>query len=216
MFERYTESARRPLFFARYAVTELGAVSIETDHLLLGLIRLRKGIVARIFEERGINPEDLRRDLEQRTLNRPSIATSVEVPFGPDTKRALEHAKEEADRLLHNYIGTEHLLLGLLRDEHSVAGSTLAARGLRLEDARELVLTLLGEGPQHAQEEGVGYSAERADASSRIDAIRALVRQLAEAAPDSPELRQLADRIGEHLDVLTRHFGGSRPHGEVK
>lgn len=135
MFERYTESARRALFFARYAVSELGAASIQTEHLLFGLLRQEKGIVARILRMRGIDPEAMRREIEQRRT-RPSIATSMEVPFDADVKRALEHAREEADRLQHSYIGTEHLLLGLLRNEQSAAGSMLAARGLHLDDAR--------------------------------------------------------------------------------
>ena len=142
MFERYTESARRALFFARYAVGELGAVSIQTEHLLFGLLRQKKGIVARMLEMRGIDPEAMRREIEQRRTQA-STAASMEVPFDSDVKRALEHAREEADGLHHSYIGTEHLLLGLLRDEQSVAGSMLAARGLHLDDARELVVKLL-------------------------------------------------------------------------
>ena len=137
----------------------------------------------------------------------------MEVPFDSDVKRALEHAREEADGLHHIYIGTEHLLLGLLRDEQSVAGSMLAARGLHLDDARELVVKLLAEGTP-AETEGAGHSPEREDAIARIGSIGALVQQLAEATTDAPDVQQLIARIDENLEVLKRYFRGA--YGEVR
>ena len=112
MFERYTERARRVLFFARYEASQLGSVSIETEHLLLGLIREGKGLTSRIFARSHLSLENIRKEIEGRTVFREKVSTSVEIPFSVETKRVLEFAAEEADRLLHNYIGTEHLLLG--------------------------------------------------------------------------------------------------------
>jgi ATP-dependent Clp protease ATP-binding subunit ClpC len=145
MFERYTERARRVLFFARYEASQLGSVSIETEHLLLGLIREGKGLTSRIFARSHLSLENIRKEIEGRTVFREKVSTSVEIPFSAETKRVLGCAAEEADRLLHNYIGTEHLLLGILREERSVAASILMEKGMRLHTVREDIVQLLNE-----------------------------------------------------------------------
>ena len=145
MFERYTERARRVLFFARYEASQLGSVSIETEHLLLGLIREGKGLTSRIFARSHLSLENIRKEIEGRTVFREKVSTSVEIPFSTETKRVLHFANEEADRLLHNYVGTEHLLLGLLREERSVAASILMEKGMRLHTVREDIVQLLNE-----------------------------------------------------------------------
>src|SRR5437867_530710 len=145
MFERYTERARRVLFFARYEASQLGSISIETEHLLLGLIREGKGLTSRIFARSHLSLENIRKGTEGRTVFREKVATSVEIPFSAETKRVLQFAAEEADRLLHNYIGTEHLLLGILREERSVAASILMEKGMRLNTVREDIVQLLNE-----------------------------------------------------------------------
>src|SRR5574339_399581 len=145
MFERYTERARRVLFFARYEASQLGSISIETEHLLLGLIREGKGLTSRIFARSHLSLENIRKDIEGRTVFREKVSTSVEIPFSAETKRVLQFAAEEADRLLHNYIGTEHLLLGILREERSVAASILMEKGMRLHTVREDIVQLLNE-----------------------------------------------------------------------
>ncbi len=145
MFERYTERARRVLFFARYEATQLGSTSIETEHLLLGLIREGKGLTSRIFARSHLSLESIRKEIEGRTVFREKVSTSVEIPFSTETKRVLQFAAEEADRLLHTYIGTEHLLLGILREERSVAASILYEKGMRLASVREDIVQLLNE-----------------------------------------------------------------------
>ena len=145
MFERYTERARRVLFFARYEASQLGSISIETEHLLLGLIREGKGLTSRIFARSHLSLETIRKEIEGRTVFREKVSTSVEIPFSTETKRVLQHAAEEADRLLHNYIGTEHLLLGILREDRSVAASILSEKGMRLSTVREDIVQLLNE-----------------------------------------------------------------------
>ena len=107
MFERYTERARRVLFFARYEASQLGSVSIETEHLLLGLIREGKGLTSRIFARSHLSLETIRKEIEGRTVFREKVSTSVEIPFSAETKRVLQYAAEEADRLL-----TEGLMKG--------------------------------------------------------------------------------------------------------
>jgi len=145
MFERYTERARRVLFFARYEASQLGSISIETEHLLLGLIREGKGLTSRLFARSHLSLEQIRKEIEGRTVFREKVSTSVEIPFSAETKRVLQYAAEEADRLLHNYIGTEHLLLGILREERSVAASILVEKGMQLGGVREDIVQLLNE-----------------------------------------------------------------------
>ena len=145
MFERYTERARRVLFFARYEASQLGSISIETEHLLLGLIREGKGLTSRIFARSHLSLENIRKEIEGRTVFREKVSTSVEIPFSTETKRVLQHAAEEADRLLHNYVGTEHLLLGILREERSVAAAILFEKGMRLRGVREDIVQLLND-----------------------------------------------------------------------
>jgi ATP-dependent Clp protease ATP-binding subunit ClpC len=145
MFERYTERARRVLFFARYEATQLGSTSIETEHLLLGLIREGKGLTSRIFARSHLSLESIRKEIEGRTVFKEKVSTSVEIPFSVETKRVLQFSAEEADRLLHTYIGTEHLLLGLLREERSVASAILYEKGMRLASVREDIVQLLNE-----------------------------------------------------------------------
>jgi ATP-dependent Clp protease ATP-binding subunit ClpC len=145
MFERYTERARRVLFFARYEATQLGSSFIETEHLLLGLIREGKGLTSRIFARSSLSLESIRKEIEGRTVFREKVSTSVDIPFSLETRRVLQYAAEEADRLLHTYIGTEHLLLGILREERSVAATILYEKGMRLTSVRDDIVQLLNE-----------------------------------------------------------------------
>jgi uncharacterized protein (TIGR03435 family) len=145
MFERYTERARRILFFARYEATQLGSTSIETEHLLLGLVREGKGLTSRLFERSHLSLEGIRREVEGRTVLREKVPTSVDIPFSVEAKRVLQYAAEEADRLRHTYVGSEHLLLGILREEHSLAASILADKGMRLASVRDAVVELINE-----------------------------------------------------------------------
>ena len=145
MFERYTDGARRVLFFARYEASQLGSATIEPEHVLLGLIRGGKGLASRIFGRSHLPLERVRKEIEARAVFPQEISTSVEIPFSAESKRVLEFAAEEADRLLHSYIGTEHLLLGILREERSLAASVLIENGVRESRVREEIVVLLNE-----------------------------------------------------------------------
>ena len=133
MFERYTEAARRALFFARYEASQLGSLSIEPEHLLLGVIREPMGVTRLVLTNAHISLEDIRKEIESRVTFREKVSTSVEIPFSDGMKRILLRAAAEADRLLHNDIDNEHLLLGILHEERSVAASVLTAKGMRLD-----------------------------------------------------------------------------------
>ena len=200
MFERYTESARRALFFSRYEVSELGAASIETDHLLLGVLREAKGVVGRVLAESHVSSEEIRREVASRARLREKVATSVEIPFAEPTRLALNFAAEEADLLKHTYIGPEHLLLGLLRLEGSSATTTLESLGMRLDAVRSAVLRYSAGPPGDLY----GDSSTVAE----IDQLATLVDQLTSTPANSSEGDVLARRIYEGLDRLRRHFGG--------
>jgi uncharacterized protein (TIGR03435 family) len=148
MFERFSEPARRALFFARSEASELGSTSLDTQHLLLGLIRESEGLPHRLFVEAGIAVDDMRDDLVRRVPGQPMRPPSEEIPFSAAAKRALQHAAQEAVRLSHDYIGPEHLLLGLLRVEGSIAAEVLTSRGLEFDRARKHVVELLRDGNQ--------------------------------------------------------------------
>src|SRR5512139_2582648 len=137
MFEKYTEKARRVIFFARYEASQFGSPSIETEHLLLGLIRENRNLTARFIPKANATIQDIRREIEGRTLIRDKVSTSIDLPFSEECKRALNSAAEESERLSHRHIGTEHILLGLLREEKSIAAEILREHGLRAGMIRE-------------------------------------------------------------------------------
>ena len=117
MFERYTERARRVLVFARYEASQLGSISIETEHLLLGLIREGKGLTSRIFARSHLSLENIRKEIEGRTVFREKVSTSVEIPFSAETKRVLQFAAEEAKGMgLVDRVVPEAELDGYVRD----------------------------------------------------------------------------------------------------
>jgi uncharacterized protein (TIGR03435 family) len=151
MFERFSERARRVLFFARDEASQLGSIDIDTEHLLLGLIRESKGLTIRLFAKAGVALDDIRDEVLRRVPARSKTPESAEMPFSAAAKRVLQHTAEEADRLLHDYVGTEHLLLGLLREQGCVAADVLTSRGLRLDGVREQIVEFLsdGERPGH-------------------------------------------------------------------
>jgi uncharacterized protein (TIGR03435 family) len=139
VFERYTEAARRVLLFARYEAERMQSVSVESEHLLLGLIRETGGSVGRLLVHPGIMPETIRKDIDGlRPRQRESPPD--ENRLGHEAKRILQFATEEANRLLHRDIDTEHLLLGILRDDQSVAASILTTRGMRINEVRDQIV----------------------------------------------------------------------------
>src|SRR5215471_7705397 len=135
MFERYTEKARRVIFFARYEASQFGSPNIETEHILLGILREDIVLTRRFLRDARV--EAIREQIEATTTKGKHIATSVDLPLSNEGKRVLAYAAEEAARLSHRHIGTEHLLLGLLREEKSFAAQILHERGLQVASVRE-------------------------------------------------------------------------------
>jgi ATP-dependent Clp protease ATP-binding subunit ClpC len=144
VFERYTEKARRVIFFARYEASQYGSPYIETEHLLLGLMREDKALANRFLRSHGAI-ESIRKEIESRITIRERISTSVEVPLSQECKRILNFAAEEAERLGHKHVGTEHLLLGILREDKCFGAEILTERGVRLSALREEMARSSGE-----------------------------------------------------------------------
>jgi hypothetical protein len=135
MFERYTEKARRVIFFARHEASASGSPYIETEHMLLGLLREDAALSTSFFHSPAA-PETLRAEIARQRPPGPTFPTSVDLPLSHESKRVLAYAAEEAERLKHHYIGTEHLLLGLLREKKTLAAQLLARRGVTAEAVR--------------------------------------------------------------------------------
>ena len=144
MFERYTARALRVFFFARYEASEVGSTTIETEHLLLGLIREEKGLTNR-FLGMPSSFESIRKEIEGRITVRERISTPNDFPLSNECKRIQAYATEEAALLKHRHIGTEHLLLGILREEKCVAAEILHNRSFRLNLIREELARSLSE-----------------------------------------------------------------------
>lgn len=136
MFERYTEKARRVIFFARYEASQYGSKYIETEHLLLGLFREDHAFARKFLSEKG-GPQSLREEIESQITRGERLSTAVEMPLSAECTRILNYSAEESERLGANYVGTEHVLLGILREGGSFAARLLAERGLTLAWLRE-------------------------------------------------------------------------------
>ena len=139
MFERYTEQARRALFFARYEATQMGGSTIDTPHLLLGLLREGKGVVSRISAQGRITLDNARSELGAAGGRGPTVSTASEIPFSPSMKQVLIRAADESSELQHPSIGTEHLLLAMLHEDTGPAGALLLRRGLTHKSVRAAV-----------------------------------------------------------------------------
>jgi ATP-dependent Clp protease ATP-binding subunit ClpC len=199
MFERYSERARRVLFFARYELSVLGGETIDPAHLLLGLLRDSKD-TDRLFTSRNIPPAELRVKIEQGVTRGATLPTSVEIPFAAATERVLHFAAEESDRLLHHTVEPEHLLLALLRENDPVAAASLIAYGIGLDDTREFIVSRLQDRPATADMEPI--ESVNPLAAAHIERIGQLVRDLAQTDSNSAEGQTLVGRIDNELMML--------------
>jgi Clp amino terminal domain, pathogenicity island component len=160
MFERYTEKARRVIFFARYEASKYGSPCIETEHLLLGLLR-EDHMLARWFPGESDIKAGICTEIEGYITRRKSFPTSVEVPLTEECKKVLNLAAKEADRLGHRHVGTEHVLLALFMVEGSLAAELLRKRGLKPEAIREQLAQTPGSVSVRESAEPGGAAVER-------------------------------------------------------
>jgi uncharacterized protein (TIGR02246 family) len=138
MFERYTEKARRVIFFSRYEASQYGSPTIETEHLLLGIVREEPQLMTRLLDDVDIESR-IRQEVEKRVTVHDRLPTFAEVPLSLDSKKILNFAAEEAQDLGQRHVGPEYLLLGILRVDKCVAAEILRAQGVTLDSARKRI-----------------------------------------------------------------------------
>ncbi|MGA2061266.1 MAG: ATP-dependent Clp protease ATP-binding subunit [Thermoguttaceae bacterium] len=157
MYERFTDRARKVMQLANQEAQRFNHEYIGTEHILLGLIKEGSGVAANVLKNLDVDLRKIRLEVEKLVQSGPDMVTMGKLPQTPRAKKVIEYSMEEARNLGHNYVGTEHILLGLLREQEGVAAQVLMNLGLKLEEVREEVLNLLGhgmEGPEGAERAG--------------------------------------------------------------
>jgi ATP-dependent Clp protease ATP-binding subunit ClpC len=234
MFERFTDRARKVMALANQEAQRFNHEYIGTEHILLGLVKEGSGVGANVLKNLDVDLRKVRLEVEKLVKAGPEMVTMGKLPQTPRAKKVIEYAIEEARNLNHNYVGTEHLLLGLLREHDGVAAQVLRNLGLKLEEVREEVLNLLGasnEGGEGANEGGGGQTAgagsgagtssearSGAKGKSKTPALDSFGRDLTELAREGqldpchrPRDRDRARRAGP----VPPHQEQPRPLGEA-
>ncbi len=201
MFERFTDRARKVMALANQEAQRFNHEYIGTEHILLGLVKEGTGVGANVLKNLDVDLRKVRLEVEKLVKSGPDMVTMGKLPQTPRAKKVIEYAIEEARNLNHNYVGTEHLLLGLLREHEGVAAQVLMNLGLKLEEVREEVLSLLGAGvegeevaPGKGEPEG-GPSAK--GGKSKTPALDSFGRDLTELARED----QLDPVIGRANEI---------------
>ena len=192
MYERFTDRARKVMQLANQEAQRFNHEYIGTEHILLGLVKEGSGVAANVLKNLDVDLRKIRLEVEKIVQSGPDMVTMGKLPQTPRAKKVIEYAMEEARNLNHNYVGTEHLLLGLLREQEGVAAQVLMNLGLKLEDVREEVLNLLGHGLEGGDDDdddsrgrpGRGSKGERGKRSgkSKTPALDSFGRDLTELA----------------------------------
>ncbi|MDG2384956.1 MAG: ATP-dependent Clp protease ATP-binding subunit [Pirellulaceae bacterium] len=146
MYERFTDRARKVMQLANQEAQRFNHEYIGTEHILLGLVKEGSGVAANVLKNLDVDLRKIRLEVEKLVQSGPEMVTMGKLPQTPRAKKVIEYSMEEARNLNHNYVGTEHILLGLLREQEGVAAQVLMNLGLKLEEVREEVLNLLGHG----------------------------------------------------------------------
>jgi len=162
MFEKYNEKARRALFFARYEASKLGSRVIETEHILLGVLREGEESVTELFQRLDVDSDAIRKEIEGERVFVERISSTAELPLSEESKKVLAYAAHEAESMLHSSVGSEHLLIGLLRVEGCVGMRTLTRCGMDLYNVREEVLTIAKEREASQQKKELPFLSEYA------------------------------------------------------
>jgi ATP-dependent Clp protease ATP-binding subunit ClpC len=188
MYERFTDRARKVMQLANQEAQRLNHEYIGTEHILLGLVKEGSGVAANVLKNLDIDLRKIRLEIEKIVQSGPDMVTMGKLPQTPRAKKVIEYSIEEARNLNHNYVGTEHLLLGLLREQEGVAAQVLMNLGLKLEDVREEVLNLLGHNMDSGESTGGGGGGGERTANkgkSKTPALDSFGRDLTELARQS-------------------------------
>src|SRR3954469_22357116 len=182
MFERFTDRARKVMALANQEAQRFNHEYIGTEHILLGLVKEGSGVGANVLKNLDVDLRKVRLEVEKLVKSGPDMVTMGKLPQTPRAKKVIEYAIEEARNLNHNYVGTEHLLLGLLREHDGVAAQVLMNLGLKLEEVREEVLNLLGAGVE--SEETQPAEKQGTKGKSKTPALDSFGRDLTELAKE--------------------------------
>ncbi|MFN0241420.1 MAG: ATP-dependent Clp protease ATP-binding subunit [Planctomycetota bacterium] len=185
MFDRFTDRAKKVMNLARQEAQRFNHEYLGTEHILLGLVQEGSGVAANVLKNMSIDLNKIRTEVEKIVKTGPSMVTMGQLPFTPRAKKVLELSMEEASNLGHNYIGTEHLLLGLIKENEGIAAQVLINLGVKLEDVREEVLDFLGADTAEDEEEETTLSEgspSTTNAKSKTPALDSFGRDLTELA----------------------------------
>ncbi|MCA9272492.1 MAG: ATP-dependent Clp protease ATP-binding subunit [Phycisphaerales bacterium] len=203
MFERFTDRARKVMALANQEAQRFNHEYIGTEHILLGLVKEGSGVGANVLKALSVDLRKVRLEVEKLVKQGPEMVTMGKLPQTPRAKKVIEYAIEEARNLNHNYVGTEHLLLGLLREHDGVAAQVLRNLGLKLEEVREEVLNLLGASGEEAADDTGGAGVGGGDPSaarkgkSKTPALDSFGRDLTELAKN----KELDPVIGREREI---------------
>lgn len=185
MYESFTERAVRVIRFANQEAQRFNHEYIGTEHILLGLIKEGSGVAVQVLRNLGVDLRKVRLEVEKLVQSGPDMVFMGKLPFTPKAKKVIEYAMQEARDLQHNYVGTEHILLGILREAEGVAAAVLLSLGINLNNVHASVFDLLGGKP-------------KVEKSHRADEIRQIVLQPLD------EIRQLIIQQAEITTKLLR------------
>ena len=202
MYERFTDRARKVMQLANQEAQRFNHEYIGTEHVLLGLVKEGSGVAANVLKNLDVDLRKIRLEVEKLVQSGPEMVTMGKLPQTPRAKKVIEYSMEEARNLNHNYVGTEHILLGLLREQEGVAAQVLMNLGLKLEEVREEVLNLLGHGLEAEERSpsesgGGGESRPSKGSKSKTPALDSFGRDLTELAKQ----KKLDPVIGREREI---------------
>ncbi len=211
MFDRFTDRAKKVMNLARQEAQRFNHEYLGTEHILLGLVQEGSGVAANVLKQMQIELDKIRVEVEKIVKTGPSMVTMGQLPFTPKAKKVLELSLEEASNLGHNYIGTEHILLGLIKENEGIAAQVLMNLGVKLEDVREEVLEFLGADAADDDDDeptmGEGPTGSGGgNAKSKTPALDSFGRDLTELARDGKldAVIGRADEIERVIQILAR------------
>ncbi len=203
MFERFTERARKVMSLANQEAQRFNHEYVGTEHVLLGLIKEGSGVAANVLRNLDVDLRKIRNEVEKIVQTGPEMVTMGKLPQTPRAKKVIEYAIEEARNLNHNYVGTEHLLLGLLREQEGVAAQVLMNLNLKLEEVREEVLNLLGHGMDAGGESERGATSKNKSKTPALDSFGRDLTDLARQSKLDPVIGR-QNEIERVIQVLSR------------
>ena len=213
MFDRFTDRAKKVMNLARQEAQRFNHEYLGTEHILLGLVQEGSGVAANVLKNMGVDLTKIRAEVEKLVKTGPSMVTMGQLPFTPRAKKVLELSMEEAQNLGHNYIGTEHLLLGLIKENEGIASRVLTNLSVKLEDVREEVLEFLGADPGEDDDDdevetsgGGGDDSVGGHGKSKTPALDSFGRDLTALAAEGKldAVIGRADEIERVIQILSR------------